>query len=425
MSLTTTRRQLLRTAAVVAPVWVAAPGVLRAQAKPRVVVVGGGPAGTTVAKYVARDSEGKVAVALVEPKESYTTCFYGNLYLGGQRTFDSITHNYVELVRKYGVAHYRDTAVAVDPATKKVRLASGRELAYDRLVVAPGIDIRYDSIDGYSEEAAAVMPHAWQAGEQTALLKAQLEAMEDGGLFILASPPNPYRCPPGPYERASMIAWYFKQHKPKSKILILDAKKQFSKQDLFLEGWNRHYPGMIEWVPEELGGTVEAVDPATMTVVAGGEKHKAAVANIVPAQRAGFIARAAGLANDSGWCPVEPGTFKSKLQPDIFVLGDAAIAADMPKSAFSANSQAKVVAMVIRHELTGSKLFEPRLRNTCWSSITDKDTVKIGANYRPTEAKLEAFDSFVSKVGESDELRAQTRAEADAWYDSIVQDIFA
>ncbi|GIW56080.1 MAG: cytochrome c [Nitrospiraceae bacterium] len=418
------RRRLLQGAAVLAPVALAAPAVLRAQARPRVVVIGGGAGGATAAKYVAKDSNGAIDVALVEPKETYTTCFYSNLYLGGQRTLESITHRYVDLVRLYGVTHYRDTAVAVDPAAKTVRLASGRTLNYDRLVVAPGIDIVYSSIEGYSEEAASVMPHAWQAGEQTALLRARLEAMEDGGTFILTSPPNPYRCPPGPYERVCMIAWYFRQHKPKSKILVLDAKDKFSKQELFVDAWKRYYGDMVEWVPAEFGGKVEAVDVASMTVLAGGEKHKADVANIVPAQRAGWIAQAAGLTNDSGWCPVEPATFKSKLQPDIHVLGDAAIATDMPKSAFSANSQAKLVAMVIRHELTGSRLFEPRLRNTCWSSLTDNDAVKIGASYKPTAEKLEAFDSFISKVDETPDVRKQTRAEADAWYDSIIQDIF-
>lgn len=425
MLVSTTRRRLLTTAATLVPALVAAPAVLRGQARPRVVVIGGGAAGATVAKYVARDSQGAIDVALVEPKEAYTTCFYSNLYLGGQRSLESITHRYVNLAQKYGVTRYRDVAVAIDPAAKKVRLASGRELAWDRLVVAPGIDIRYDSIEGYSEAASMVMPHAWQAGEQTALLRAKLEAMEDGGTFILVAPPDPYRCPPGPYERVCMVAWYLKHHKPRSKILILDAKNKFSKQALFQDAWNRYYPGMIEWVPEEFGGRVEAVDVSTMTVVAGGEKHKADVANVVPAQTAGWIARAAGLTNDSGWCPVEPTSFKSKLQPDIHVLGDASIASPMPKSAFAANSQAKLVAMVIRHELTGSRMFPPRLSNTCWSSLTDNDAVKIGANYIPSPDKLEAVDSFISQVEETAELRAQTRAEADAWYASITEDIFA
>lgn len=425
MTPTISRRRLLATTAAVAPLAVGAPAVLRAQARPRVVVIGGGAAGATVAKYVARDSEGAIDVSLVEPKETYTTCFYSNLYLGGQRSLESITHRYVALAHRYGVTHYRDMAVAIDPAAKTVRLASGRELAYDRLVVAPGIDIRYDTIEGYGEAASMVMPHAWQAGEQTALLRARLEAMEDGGTFVLAAPPNPYRCPPGPYERVSMVAWYFKNHKPRSKILVLDAKNKFSKQALFQDAWERYYEGMIEWVPEEFGGRVEAVDVSTMTVIAGGEKHRADVANIVPAQTAGWIAHAAGLTDDSGWCPVEPATFASKLQPDIHVLGDASIATQMPQSAFSANSQAKMVAMVIRHELTGSKLFPPRLRNTCWSSLTDGDAVKVGASYKPTEEKLEAFDKFISQVDETAEVRAQTRAEADAWYASITEDIFA
>ncbi len=421
-----TRRGLLGTTAVLGVGLVAAPHVLRAQTRPKVVVIGGGAGGATVAKYVARDSKGAIEVALVEPKETYTTCFYSNLYLAGWRSLESITHRYVNLVEKYGVIHYRDMAVDVDTGKKVVRLASGRELPYDKLVVAPGIDFRFDTIEGYDEAASMDMPHAYQAGEQTALLRTQLEAMEDGGTVVIAPPPNPYRCPPGPYERTSLIANYLKKTKPKSKILVCDSKDKFSKQALFQDAWQRYYDGMIEWIPGELGGRVVKVDTKAMTVtLEGGDVIKASVANIIPAQKAGWIAHRAGLANDSGWCPIDPDSMASTVAQDVYVLGDASIASKMPKSGFAANSQAKVVAMDIRHQLLGDKRFPARYRNTCWSSVADNDAVKVGASYKAGETQIEVVDKFISQVDEPPEVRAQTRAEADAWYDSITQDMFA
>jgi NADPH-dependent 2,4-dienoyl-CoA reductase/sulfur reductase-like enzyme len=393
----------------------------RAQNRARVVVIGGGPAGATVARYLAKDG---IAVTLVEPKARYVTCFYSNLYLAGWRDLTSLTHDYNRLAAA-GIRVVPEHATAIDPAARTVRLAGGDDLAYDRLVVAPGIEVRLDAIEGYDAAATELMPHAWQAGAQTELLRAQLTAMPDGGLFVIAAPPEPYRCPPAPYERASLVASYFKQAKPKAKILILDGKDSFSKQALFEEAWRRHYPGMIDWVPGALGGQVVKVDPAAMTLTtAAGDTLKADVANVIPAQRAGAVARAAGLADETGWCPIVPAGMASKRLPDVHVLGDAAIASAMPKSAFAANSQAKVVAMTIRAELAGTEPFPARYRNTCWTSLAPEDTVKIGANYLPGDAKLEAADGFVSKVGESDEVRRQTRAEADAWYASITADIF-
>jgi sulfide dehydrogenase [flavocytochrome c] flavoprotein chain len=398
---------------------------LRSQSStPRVVVIGGGAGGATCARYLAKDSERRLAVTLVEEHQHCTTCFYSNLYLVGWRDFDSITHGYDRL-EATGAKIISTRAVGIDPAAKRVRLQNGETLAYDKLVVAPGINLRYSSIMGYSADAAAIMPHAWKAGGQTKLLKSLLEAMPDGGLFVIAVPPEPYRCPPGPYERASLVAHYFRQAKPRAKILVLDAKDQFSKQALFEEAWNKYYKGMIEWVPAALGGKVISVDPKAMTIItSAGDIHKADVANIVPAQEAGRIAREAGLADDSGWCPIRPTSMASRSQPDIYVLGDAAIANAMPKSAFAANSQAKVVAMTIRSELTGSRAYPARYRNTCWSSLTQDDTVKIGANYEPGEDKLKSIDPFTSKVGESLEVRKQIRREADAWYDGITADIF-
>jgi sulfide dehydrogenase [flavocytochrome c] flavoprotein subunit len=269
------------------------------------------------------------------------------------------------------------------------------------------------------------MPHSWKAGEQTTLLKSQLEAMEDGGLFVIAAPPNPYRCPPGPYERASCVAAYFKREKPNAKILILDPKETFSKQGLFQAAWSDYYPDMIEWLPPDFGGEVVAVDPQAMTLTSSdGTVLEADVANVVPPQQAGEIARQAGLTDDSGWCPIEADSMRSTMNEDIFVLGDASIAGDMPKSAFSANSQAKVAAMVIRSEVTGASAFPARYRNTCWSSLASEDAVKVGANYRPVEGNITSFDAFISDVGEPGGVRLQTKREADAWYDAITSDIF-
>ncbi len=403
---------------------VAAPSLLRAQSKGRLVVIGGGAAGATLAKYAARDSKGALEVTLVQENPLYTTCFYSNLYLGGMRSFDSITHGYTKLSQKYGIKLVFDRAVDVDTTAKTVALQDGGKLAYDALAVAPGIDIVYDSIEGYSEAASLVMPHSWKAGQQTQILRKQLEAMADGGLFVMAAPPNPYRCPPGPYERVSLVAHYFKQAKPKSKIVILDAKNKHSKQALFQEAWENYYEGMIEWVPEEFGGKVETVDAATMTLIAGGEKHKAGVANVIPAQQAGAIARLAGLTDDSGWCPVVPESMASRKVEGVYVVGDACIPGDMPKSAFSANSQAKVAAMAIRHELTGSKKFPPKFRNTCWSTVAAEDAVKVGANYEATEEKIAKIDGFISEVGEDAQIRQQTKLEADGWYAGITSDIF-
>jgi len=400
------------------------PVPLRSQARGRVVVIGGGAGGATCARYLAKDGQGVLAVTLVEEQPRYTTCFYSNLYLAGWRDFDSIAHGYDGL-EAAGVEIAPMRAVGVDPVAKSVRLEGGEMLTYDRLVVAPGIDLDYDSIERYSEQTAEIMPHSWKGGVQTKLLRSQLQAMPNGGLFVITAPPDPYRCPPGPYERASLVAYYFTQTKPKSKILILDAKDSFSKQALFEEAWNTYYKGMIEWVPGEFGGTVASVDPKGMTITsAAGDVHEADVANVVPAQEAGRIAHEAGLVDGGGWCPIVPASMRAQNQSDIFVLGDAAIASPMPKSAFSANSQAKVVAMTIRSELTGSRSFPARYRNTCWSSLAPDDTVKLGANYEPGEDKIESVDPFISKVGESRDMRMKNRQEADAWYDSITADIF-
>jgi NADPH-dependent 2,4-dienoyl-CoA reductase/sulfur reductase-like enzyme len=321
------------------------------------------------------------------------------------------------------VAH--EAAAAIDRDKKQVVLAGGRRIPYDRLVVAPGIDIKFDSVPGYSEAAAQLMPHAWKPGAQTQLLVKKLNALKDGDLIVMIAPPNPYRCPPGPYERASMFAHALKAKGfKKSKIVILDPKPAFSKQPLFMEGWDKHYPGMVEWQDPKMHGGIKGVDAKAGTVKTDLADYKAALVNVIPAQMAGKIARDAGLADQSGFCPIDPESMKSKIDTNIWVVGDACIPGDMPKSGFSANSQAKVAAMMIRGELANSRTFPARYTNTCWSLIETDDTVKVGGRYEAKDGKITAVETFISKTGESAEVRKQTQVENIGWYAGIVADIF-
>jgi sulfide dehydrogenase [flavocytochrome c] flavoprotein chain len=400
-----------------------APRVARGETKGRVVVIGGGIGGATVAKYLAT-SAGSIAVTLVEPKPLYTTCFYSNLYLAGMRSLDSLQHNYETLVQDYGIDVVRDTATAIDPVTKTVTLKSGGKLSYDRLVLAPGIAFKFGAIEGYDEAATEIMPHAWIAGPQTALLRRQLEAMEDGGTFLIVAPPNPFRCPPGPYERASLVAYYFKQFKPRSKILILDEKDNFFEQELFQDAWGRHYPGMIEWLPGQFTGGIKAVDVKDLSVRTGSETFKGAVVNCIPPQLAGTLAQQAGVADQSGWCPVEPTSFESKLQPGIHVVGDAANAGDIPKSAFLANSQAKACAFAIAAALTGTERFPPHLFNTCFTYLAADDVVSDAIAFEPEDGAFKISDILISEVGEDDEIRRQTVRAANGWYAAFTHDVF-
>jgi sulfide dehydrogenase [flavocytochrome c] flavoprotein chain len=399
-----------------------APAVL-GQGKPKLVVIGGGPGGGTVARYVNKDAAGAIEVTLIEPQKSFTTCFFSNLYVGGFRSFKSITHTY-DKVRKEGVKIVAEAATAVDRDKKEV-VVGKRRIPYDRLVVAPGIDLKFDSVPGYSEAAAQVMPHAWKPGKQTELLVKKLNALKDGDTIVMICPPNPYRCPPGPYERISMFAHVLKKkgHK-KSKIIALDPKPSFSKQALFAEGWEKHYPGMIEWQDPKMHGGIKSVDPKTGEIKTDLASYKATLANVIPAQMAGKIARDAGLVDGTGWCPILPESMKSAMDANVFVVGDACIPGDMPKSAFSANSQAKVAAMVIGGELASRRTFPARYTNTCWSLIAPDDDVKVGGAYEPGDGKLKASSTFVSQKGEAADVRKQNYKESEDWYAGIVADIF-
>ena len=422
--MTLNRRAFLGTA-VAGSAALAAPTVWgEAHGKPKVVVVGGGAGGATAARYIAKDSAGAIDVTLIEPSRTYYTCFFSNLYLGGFREFDSLGHTYGALASEHGINVLHDWATGVDRDAKTVTTAGGHVLPYDRLILSPGIDFVEGAVPGWDISAQNAMPHAYKAGSQTQLLKAQIEAMPEGGTFAMVAPPNPYRCPPGPYERVSMVAWYLGQNNPTAKILIVDPKEGFSKQALFEEGWQTHYPGMITRVGPEMGGGNVEVDPAAMTVSIDGEVQTVDVCNVIPAQKAGLIADAAGL-TEGNWAPVNAADLSSKMDENIHVLGDSATQGDMPKSGFSANSQAKACAMAVRGALTDSQVFPARYSNTCWSLIAENDGVKVGASYEATEEKIASTSSFISETGEDAATREATYEESLGWYEAITTDMFS
>jgi sulfide dehydrogenase [flavocytochrome c] flavoprotein chain len=395
------------------------------QTLPRVVVVGGGFGGATCAKYIRRADPG-IEVTLVTPHRQFITCPFSNAVLAGLRDMASVTHQYEGLRQRYGVRLVHATATAIDPTARRVTLSDGSTLPYDRLVLSPGIALRWGAIEGYDAAASEVFPHAWEAGPQTVLLRQQLEAMPDGGLVVIAAPAEPYRCPPGPYERASLIAYYLKTHKPRSKVLILDAKNAFSKQELFRAAWARLYPGLIEWIPQSQSGRVVRVDATARTVATDFDEYKPAVANIIPPQEAAGIARAVGLDSSQGWCSVRAGSFESPVHTGIHIIGDAAIANPMPKSAFSANNQAKACAAAIVSLLRGHEVAPPALMNTCYSLVAPDYGISIAAVYQAVDDKLVAVEgsSGVSPLDAPAETRSLEAEYAKSWYANITADTF-
>ncbi len=418
--MTINRRTFLGT--VTAGAALAAP-MVRAMGAPKVVVVGGGAGGATAARYIAKDSEGAVDVTLIEPTRTYYTCFFSNLYIGGFKDIEDIGHSYGGLA-KLGVNVVHDWAIGVDRDAKTVTLAGGATLPYDKLILSPGIDFVDGAVPGWDISAQNAMPHAYKAGSQSELLKSQLMAMPEGGVYMMVAPPNPFRCPPGPYERISMVAHYLKENNPTAKIMIADPKEKFSKQGLFEEGWNNHYAGMIDRIDPNFGGDVVEVDPGAMTVSIDGEVTKVDVCNVIPAMKAGRIAEIAGV-TDGRWAPVNAADMSTKADPDVYVLGDASQQGDMPKSGFSANSQAKVCANAVRGALTGSRVFPAKFANTCWSLIETNDGVKVGATYEATSEKIAKVDGFISSTGETADVRKATYEESEGWYAGITADMFS
>ncbi len=419
--MTINRRRFLGRSAAAAAI-LAAPMVrAQGQGNPNVVVVGGGAGGATAARYLAKDSDGAINVTLIEPTRTYYTCFFSNLYLGGFKEMDQLGHSYGGLAAT-GVNVVHDWAVGVDRDAKTVTLAGGATLPYDKLILSPGIDFVDGAVEGWDLSAQNAMPHAYKAGSQTELLKAQLAAMPEGGVFGMVAPPNPFRCPPGPYERVSMVAHYLKANNPTAKIIVADPKEKFSKMALFQEGWADHYDGMIDWIGSDFGGDIVAVDPANMTMTIDGEETAVDVCNVIPAMKAGRIAELAGV-TDGNWAPVNAADMSTKADPDVYVLGDASQQGDMPKSGFSANSQAKVCANAVRGALTGSRVFPAKFSNTCWSLIAADDGVKVGATYEATEEKIAKVDGFISETGETSDVRKATYEESEGWYAGITTDM--
>ena len=402
----------------------AMPAIVRANAgSARVVVVGGGFGGAAAARYLKLRAP-QVQVTLVEPLQRFYTCPFSNVYLAGLRRWESLGHGFDGL-RAAGIEVIHARAEAVDAARRTLTLSTGHTLAWDRLVLSPGVDMRWDALAGYDEAAAERAPHAWKAGPQTQLLRRQLEAMPDGGTFVMVIPDNPFRCPPGPYERAAMVAHYFKQHKPRAKVLLLDAKDNFSKKALFLQGWKALYGDMVEWVGLADDGRVTRVDAAALEVhTAFGQVHKADVLNVIPPQKAGWIAERAGVVDASGWVPVKAESFETARVAGIHALGDATIAAPMPKSAFAANVQAKMAAAAIAAELSGRPLPAASYANTCYSLLAPGYGISVAGVYRAEQGRLieVAGAGGVSPLDASPAFRAAEAAYGDAWYAAINAD---
>lgn len=395
-----------------------------AQGAARVVVIGGGFGGASTARAL-RLFDPKLQVTLVEPNPVFSACPFSNGVIASEGTIEAQQFSY-EKIAASGITLAATSAVKIDPQARSVGLADGKSLSYDRLVLSPGIDFRFDALPGYDEAATEAMPHAYKAGAQTLLLRKQLEAMPDGGLFVMSVPANPFRCPPGPYERASLIAYYFKTKKPRSKILILDAKDVFSKKGLFEQAWKELYPGMIEWVSQSKGGQVVAVEPATKTFVTDFNKHVAQVANVIPPQKAGAIAHIAGAVDNSGWCPIDPVTFESKLVPNIHVIGDACIAGGMPKSAFSANAQAKACAQAVVTMIAGRTPATPKLINTCYSLAAPDYGFSVAGVYAPKNGLLTDVEGAggVSPLNVPRSFREEEAVYAKSWYQTITAEAF-
>ena len=390
----------------------------------RVVIVGGGFGGATAARFLKRAAPA-IQITLIEPNGTYVSCPFSNLVIGGTRPLESQQFGYSALAKE-GITIVRDRAENIDAAARLVTLQSGATLRYDRLILSPGIDLRWGALPGYDQDAVDAMPHAWKAGDQTTLLRRQLEAMEDGGLVVITAPTSPYRCPPGPYERASLIAHYLKTHKPRSKLLILDSKDHFSKQPLFQAEWAQRYGNLIEWRGASEDGRVTRVDHNAMTIETDFDAIQADVANVIPPQHAGDIAHRAGVADATGWCPINATSFESALQPRIHVIGDATIAAPMPKSAFSANLQAKVCAIQVARLLAGKAPEPSVLLNTCYSYVSSDAAISIAGAY----ANDNGIFSNVSGTGgiSPQEPKAGGRereaAQASDWFRAITDETF-
>jgi NADPH-dependent 2,4-dienoyl-CoA reductase/sulfur reductase-like enzyme len=416
-----TRRDVLKTAMAASAAIFPLPAISQS-ASPRVVVIGGGFGGAACARALKRTGT-KLSVTLIEPNRVYTACPMSNAAIAGLRELTSQEFGYGRLQAE-GIELVASAAESVDAATRGVMVARGQRIEYDRLVLAPGIDFRWDALPGYSREVAAAMPHAWIGGDQISLLTRQIAAMDDGGVVVISVPVTPSRCPPAPYERASLIAYMLKTRKPRSKVIVLDAKETFTMQRQFQGAWKQLYSGVLEYVSLSDGGLVTEVDPATMTVATDFDKYTPAVANIIPQQKAGAVAELAGVADRTGWCPVDPVSFESRLQPNIHVIGDSAIAGAMPRSASAAASQGKICATAIAALLTGNTPPPPTLASSCFSLIAPDYAISQTGRYRPSGENYTEAESVISPVDAPQDVRAKEARDADVWFASTTAEAF-
>jgi NADPH-dependent 2,4-dienoyl-CoA reductase/sulfur reductase-like enzyme len=417
------RRAVLKVgaAALVAGV-VPAPSIAQNAAK--IVVIGGGFGGTNCARTL-KATNPSCSVTLVVDGETYTAFPLSNAVLAGLRPLTDQQFGYGKIAEA-GVEVATGRVTGVDARAKTVRLSDNHSIPYDRLVIAPGIDVKFDAIKGYSEAAAEVMPHAWTNGAQVALLAKQLDAMRDGGVVVISAPVAPLRCPLGPYERASMIAFFLKARKRKAKLIVLDSKDSFIMQRQFETAWAELYPGLIEWVGLSQGGNVTEVDVASKAVITDFESYKADVANVIPPQRAAQIALTAGVADRTGWCPVDPITFESQLVTNIHVIGDAAIAGAMPKAASAASAEGKICAAAITEVLQGKTPQARELGSSCYSLIAPDFALAIGDKYRPTGGQFMEVEGTAASTP-ADAAPAQHLQEAksaDAWFAATTRETF-
>ncbi len=390
----------------------------------KLVVLGGGFGGATAARYLKRLLP-SAEVSLVEPNEEYVSCPFSNLVISGLRDLSAQIFRYEALSRE-GIRVVRAMATDVAAASRTVTLSTGDKLPFDRLVMSPGISFRWDALEGYGESTAKVMPHAWKAGSQTVLLQQQLKAMPDGGVVLISVPPAPFRCPPGPYERASLIAHYLKREKPRSKLILLDSNARFSKQPLFTDAWQTHYGSMVEWRGASDFGGVTRVDAETMQLHTDFDVERGDVINVIPPQQASEIAKRAGVADATGWCPVNAISFESRLVPGIHVVGDATIAAPMPKSAFAANQQAKVCAIQVARLLSDLAPQATTLANTCYSYTTAETAISVSGVYRSDDGNFQNVlgAGGMSPADDQSGLAAREAIQAVDWFSAITRETF-
>lgn len=397
----------------------------RSSARSRTLVIGGGFGGATCAHYL-KTFDPDMDVTLVEPNKVFVTCPFSNTVLAGLHDMDFITHGYDQLQEKHQVKVIHDSAMDIDAGNRSIALESGGKLEYDQLVVSPGIGFKWGQIQGYDEAATSIMPHAWKAGQQTILLRQQLEAMDDGGVVIIAPSSGPFRAPTAPYERACMIAHYLKKTKPKSKIMIVDANTSFAKQALFMDGWKKVYPGMIEWISGDETGGINRVDTREMQIFPStGKSFGGSVINIIPPQQANTIALKSGLTDNTGWCPINHRTFESSKHKDIYVLGDACAAGDMPKTAHSASAQAKVCAAAIVSKVHGTQMPEPVYGSSTYSLVAPKYGFSLASVFRLKNNRITFVETGESPRKAPKKIRVKEAKYALGWYLAVTADAFA